>query len=59
MKFYVTFTKNNGVYHIELLLNNEWAGGGSTGCQSYEEAYMWASRLAATKGGRIERFAAT
>lgn len=58
MDFYVTFSKNNGVYHIEMILNNEWAGGGSTGCRSYDEAYEWACKLARTKGGRVARFAA-
>jgi len=56
MKFDVTYTIISGIYHVELTGAGSWFGGGNTGCSSYDEAYMFASKLAQSKGGRVERF---
>lgn len=53
-----TYQKINGAYHIELInsANGEFEGGGSTGCTSYNEAYNFASKVAATKLHTLGRF---
>jgi hypothetical protein len=47
-----------GVYHIELSLGGRFVAGGNTGCSSYDEAYIYASKVVASKGYSLERFSA-
>ena len=53
---YVTYNVSNGIYHIELTIDGEFAGGGTTGTKDYENAYVFASKVAKTKGARLAWF---
>jgi hypothetical protein len=53
---WVSYTKIRGEYFIECHIDGEWSGGGTTGCKSFEEAYIFASKVAKSKGDRLERF---
>lgn len=55
-KAYATYQKRNGQYTIELTINGEFAGGGEAGTTK-EMAYDFASKVAYSKGARLERFA--
>ena len=47
----------NSLYHIELIINGEWAGGGTTPtANTYEKGYNFACMVANSKGARLETF---
>jgi hypothetical protein len=55
-KAWVSYEKIRGEYYIEVYINGEWEGGGSTGCRNYDAAYDHACKVVKTKGARLERF---
>jgi len=56
-KAYATYEIINGFYHIELTINKEFAGGGTTPTlNTYEKAYNFACMIANSKNSRLETF---
>jgi len=56
-KAYATYEIINGLYHIELTINEEFAGGGTTPTiNTYEKAYNFAYMIANSKNSRLETF---
>jgi len=53
-----TYEIVSGIYHIELSVNAVVVAGGNTGCSSYGEAYIYASKVASSKGYSLDRFSA-
>ena len=53
---YATYEIKNGVYFIDCTLTGSFVCGGSTGCNNYEGAFSFASKVAASKGVRLEVF---
>ena len=56
-KAHATYEIINGFYHIELTINDMWAGGGTTPtANTYEKGYDFACMVANSKGARLETF---